>query len=309
MAKRKQTPKHAAPELCDYTTRAEPKAWADEIPVFCAHDAIIKTSDLKPNPKNPNQHPLEQVKLLGAIIRAQGWRGPITISNRSGLIVRGHGRLMAAQLEELIEVPVDYQNYSSDAEEMADLVADNRIAELSDADAKMLAEVFADINTGEIPFTLSGYSEEEYSDIVNALAEALQDQTKDQETATDPDKPVTKSGDLWILGKHRVICGDCTIPEDLDRLFDGAELKILPELINKLLVGGAGTTLIACDSVKEVAYIMELTPESTDIIVKRFIRAMGDEEIRCIRKGKELPFEAIQGMFRPGVEEGKRHDE
>ncbi|KUO77215.1 MAG: hypothetical protein APF81_08360 [Desulfosporosinus sp. BRH_c37] len=309
MARKKPAPKHEAPKLYDYRTAADPKAWADEIPVFCAHDAIIMTSDLKPNPKNPNQHPLEQVKLLGAIIRAQGWRGPITISNRSGLIVRGHGRLMAAQLEELIEVPVDYQNYSSDAEEMADLVADNRIAELSDADAKMLAEVFADINTGEIPFTLSGYSEEEYSDIVNALAEALQDQTKDPETATEPDKPITKNGDLWILGKHRVICGDCSIPEDRDRLFDGAESKILPELIEKLLVGGAGTTLVSYDSVKEVAYIMELTPESTDIIVKRFIRAIGDEEIRCIRKGKELPFEAIQGMFGTGVEGGERQDE
>ena len=148
MAKKKPKPEAAAPELFDYKTTAEPKAWADGIPVFCAHDAIIKTSELKPNPKNPNQHPPEQVKLLGAIIRGQGWRGPITVSTRSGLIVRGHGRLMAAQLEDLAEVPVDYQNYASEAEEMADLVADNRIAELSDPDTKMLAEVFADIDTG-----------------------------------------------------------------------------------------------------------------------------------------------------------------
>ena len=305
MAKKKPTLKHESPEPCDYRTNADPKAWADEIPVFCSHDAIVKTSDLKPNPKNPNQHPPEQVKLLGAIIRGQGWRGPITISNRSGLIVRGHGRLMAAQLEDLLEVPVDYQNYASEAEEMADLVADNRIAELSDADAKMLAEVFSDINTGEIPFTLSGYSEEEYSDIVNALAEALQDQTKEQETAPEPYKPVTKSGDLWILGKHRVICGDCTIPEDLDRLFDGNEPKILIGLIERLLLEVGTTRMIACDSTRETACIMEKTPEFTDIIVKRYVRATGDKDIRCIRNGKALPLEVIEELFEPGDEGGE----
>ena len=96
MAKDKPQPQ-AGPELAEYTTAAQPKAYADGVPVFCAHDAIVPLKDLRPNPKNPNQHPPEQIKLLASIIRATGWRGPITVSKRSGYIVKGHGRMMAAE--------------------------------------------------------------------------------------------------------------------------------------------------------------------------------------------------------------------
>ena len=121
-------------------------------------------------------------------------------------------------------------NYASEAEELADLTADNRIAELATTDNKMLAEVFADIDTGEIPFMLSGYTEDDYGNIVTALSEALH--TK--EPSSDPDAeipapaaPVTQYGDLWILGRHRVLCGDCTRPEDRALLLDGNKPEIL----------------------------------------------------------------------------------
>lgn len=68
----------------DYKAQAEPKAWADEVPVYCAHDAIVDVATLVPNPKNPNQHPDNQIQLLGRIIRQTGWRAPITVSKRSG---------------------------------------------------------------------------------------------------------------------------------------------------------------------------------------------------------------------------------
>lgn len=229
MGKDKNKP-NDSPDIVEYSTAAEPKAHAGGIPVFCAHDAIVSIKELRPNPKNPNQHPPEQIKLLGSVIRATGWRGPITVSTRSGMIVKGHGRLLAAQLEDLTEVPVDYQNYASEAEELADLTADNRIAELASTDNKMLAEVFADIDTGEIPFLLSGYTEEDYGNIVTALSEAVHEQElkgdPDAEIPT-PDSPVTQYGDLWIMGKHRVLCGDCTRPEDRARLLDGATPEIL----------------------------------------------------------------------------------
>lgn len=218
------------PEIYEYQTTAEPKAQADGVPVFCAHDAIVDVKELQPNPKNPNQHPPEQIKALGAIIRATGWRGPITVSTRSGLIVKGHGRLMAAELEGLKQVPVDYQNYASEAEELADLTADNRIAELATIDNRMLAEVFADIDTGEIPFMLSGYTEEDYGNIVTALSEALHEKELDGDPDAEikpPAEPVTKRGDLWILGQHRVVCGDCTSEKDRALLLDGATPEIL----------------------------------------------------------------------------------
>lgn len=138
MAKDKPQPQ-TDPEIEEYSTTATPKAYAGSVPVFCAHDAIVPLKDLRPNPKNPNQHPPEQIKLLASIIRATGWRAPITVSKRSGLVTKGHGRLMAAQLDDLTDAPVDYQDYASEAEELADLTADNRIAELATTDNKMLA--------------------------------------------------------------------------------------------------------------------------------------------------------------------------
>ena len=215
----------------EYKSEAKPKALAGGVPVFCAHDEIIAIEKLIPNPKNPNKHPDEQIQLLGRIIRQAGWRQPITVSTRSGFIVKGHGRLMAAQLEGLTEAPVDYQNYASEAEEYADLTADNRIAELSEIDQKMLADIFADIDTGEIPMELTGYSENEVENLVTALSEALH---KEELTGED-DIPeleegetiVTQKGDLWILGRHRVVCGNSTSEDDMQLLLDGHHPEIL----------------------------------------------------------------------------------
>ena len=459
MAKDKPQPQ-AGPELAEYTTAAQPKAYAGGVPVFCAHDAIVPLKDLRPNPKNPNQHPPEQIKLLSSIIRATGWRGPITVSKRSGYIVKGHGRMMAAELGDMAEAPVDYQDYASEAEELADLTADNRIAELATTDNKLLAEVFADIDTGEIPFMLSGYTEEDYGNIVTALSEALHA----EEPKGDPDaeipppaEPITKRGDLWILGRHRVLCGDCTHPEDRALLLDGAKPEILltdppycsggfqesgrstgsigterkdgknptiendalstrgyinmmkkalddlpttiayiftdwrmwvtlndivessrmgvrgmivwdkkspglgagwraqhelimfahrtkckfdkhkaygnviecsrsgnelhptqkpVELLEKLLdntdwahgvydpFGGSGTTLAACEAYGQPSYTMELTPAFTDVIVKRYIRITGKQNVRCVRQGRELSREEIARIFDPDEEGG-----
>ena len=216
----------------DYKPEVEPKAWADSVPVFCAHDAIVDVAKLVPNPKNPNQHPDNQIQILGRIIRQTGWRQPITVSKRSGFIVKGHGRLAAALLEGVKEVPVDYQNYTNDAEEYADLVADNRIAELAEIDNKLLADIFADIDTGEIPMELTGYTEDEMESLITGLAEALHDDSTLNEPdeipeAPEPDKTVTQKGDLWILGRHRVVCGSSTNKEDMALLLDGAHPEIL----------------------------------------------------------------------------------
>lgn len=136
--------------------------------VWCAHDAMVPLDELKPNPRNPNRHPEEQLRLLAHIIEAQGWRAPITVSNRSGLIVRGHGRLEAARLLELDEAPVDYQDYRNDEDEWADLIADNRIAELAETDYLALTEMLEELDTGAFDMELTGYSESALLDLVDA---------------------------------------------------------------------------------------------------------------------------------------------
>lgn len=214
----------------NYKTEAEPKAYADGVPVFCAHDKIVDVATLVPNPKNPNQHPDAQIQLLGRIIRQTGWRQPITVSKRSGFIVKGHGRLSAALLEGMKQAPVDYQNYTNEAEEYADLVADNRIAELAETNNKLLADIFADIDTGEIPMELTGYTEDEVESLVTALSEALHNDLNEPDDI--PETPeagavISQKGDLWILGRHRVVCGDATNEQDRELLLDGAHPEIL----------------------------------------------------------------------------------
>jgi hypothetical protein len=123
-------------------TRA--RASMSTIDVWCRFDEAKDITSLTPNPRNPNTHGDKQIALLAKIIRNQGWRQPITVSNRSGFIVKGHGRLMAAQLLQVEQVPVEFQDYATEAAEYADLIADNRIAELAEVDNEMLSGLLND---------------------------------------------------------------------------------------------------------------------------------------------------------------------
>jgi len=116
---------------------ARPPMFADHIPVRCAHDVIVPTDSLVPHPKNPNKHPAAQIKKLAGIIKATGWRHTITISRRSGFIVAGEGRLLAARAGKMAAVPIEYQDFKSNAEELAHVFADNQLAELSEWDSEM----------------------------------------------------------------------------------------------------------------------------------------------------------------------------
>ena len=118
--------------------------------IYCKYDELVKLSDLKPNPDNPNVHTDEQIDLLSKIISKNGWRERITVSNRSGMIVKGHGRFMAAEKAGLSEAPVEYQDYDSAAAEAADLVADNKIAELSFIDNEAARKVIEGLEDFEI---------------------------------------------------------------------------------------------------------------------------------------------------------------
>ena len=106
----------------------------------CADTKMVSINNLKPNPKNRNIHSPEQIERLSKILKYQGWRYPIKVSNRSGFITSGHGRLEAARLLGLVEVPVSFQDYESEEQEYADIVADNAIASWSELD-------FSGINT------------------------------------------------------------------------------------------------------------------------------------------------------------------
>ncbi len=193
---------------------------ADNIMIHCAYTDLVDIAAVVPNPRNPNHHSDKQVELLAKVIKAQGWRAPITVSNRSGFIVRGHGRLMAAQLLGLDTVPIDRQDYESEAAEYADLIADNRIAELSDIDNTLLGELLAD--TGDFA-EFTGYSDDDIASLLNqVMADEVHEDDFDAEEAIKSIKePMTKFGDVWMLGEHMLLCGDSTKTESLGCLLGG----------------------------------------------------------------------------------------
>ena len=133
------------------------------IPVHCAHTALLDPNTLKPNPANPNRHSAHQIQLLASIIQEQGWRNPITLSKRSGLVVRGHGRLESALLIGCEVVPVDEQDYATEAEELADLLADNRLAEHAELDEDELKRLLKTIQESDPTFDLelTGFMDDE----------------------------------------------------------------------------------------------------------------------------------------------------
>ena len=138
-------------------------ALRSSIAIHCAYTSVKRPVELKPNPDNPNRHSAHQLALLAKIIEEQGWRNPITLSKRSGLVVRGHGRLEAAILLGCNVVPVDEQEYASEAAELADLLADNRLSELAELDDEALKSLLAKISDADPTFDreLTGFGEDE----------------------------------------------------------------------------------------------------------------------------------------------------
>ena len=141
------------------------KKHIEDIPVHCAHAELRDIANVFPNPRNPNKHLEKQIALLAKIIRGNGWRSPIVISKRSGFVVKGHGRLEAAKLLQLQSVPVDLQDYENEAMEWADVIADNRIAELSEIDNSTLEELLAELD-GKLDMDLTGFDEKSLEDLM-----------------------------------------------------------------------------------------------------------------------------------------------
>ena len=153
---------------------------AADIPVHCAHAAIVDWSTLRPHPRNPNRHPPEQIALLSKNIRALGWRHPVIVSRLSGFVVAGHARIEAAKLLNINAVPVDYQPFASTEEETAYLIADNRIAELAERDNAILKDLLQELDTGANDMDLTGYTEQ--------ALEELMTQTHQEEDQTYTNK-------------------------------------------------------------------------------------------------------------------------
>jgi DNA modification methylase len=197
--------------------------------IECAHDAIVSLSKLKPHPGNPNKHPEEQIRLLAKIIGLQGWRLPVVVSKRSGYIVAGHARLLAAKALKLKEAPVDYQDFASEAEEIAHLIADNRIAELAEMDRAALRELAEQIDSGVFDMELTGFDPVALEELMTAAAPLSDVDAEPQINKADElrRKWQVKRGQIWELGAHLLMCGDSTNQEEVERVMCGDEAALV----------------------------------------------------------------------------------
>jgi DNA modification methylase len=218
---------------------------------------MVGVGDLKPNPENPNKHPEKQIDLLAEMIKAQGWRTPITVSNRSGFIVRGHGRYYAALALAEKKAPVDFQDYESDEEEWADLLADNKIAEKAYMDDVLTESLIKKINSTNVDFNfqLTGFDE---SDILRMLGESNRKKTPDDETPKKPKKTNVKIGDLYRLGNHMILCGDSTKMTNIKKIMAKNEASMIftdpPYNVNYSGRGKKTSAKILNDNMYDVAF-------------------------------------------------------
>lgn len=184
--------------------------------IHCKYDKLVPITELKPHNKNANKHPEEQIKRLAKILAYQGFRYPIKVSNQTGMITSGHGRVEAAKLNGWLEVPVNFQDYESMDQEIADLHADNAIASWAEFDLDFLSQQLPEIN---IDLELLGLKDLPQIEFVSEVDEDSVPETKEE--------PISKLGDLYQLGEHRLLCGDSTNIQHVERLMNGEKADMV----------------------------------------------------------------------------------
>lgn len=202
----------------------------EKIKIHCSHTELRDPTSLVEHPRNYNTHPAEQIRLLAKIIKHQGWRNPITVSKRSGFVVKGHGRLAAAMLLKTEKVPVDVQDYKDEASEVADMIADNRIAELAEADQDALKDLLVDDLFEDFDLELTGFDPKEIDFNINE-SETTDDSDHANELESKADELQnhwgTDHGQIWKLGDHRLMCGDSTNHDHVAKLMNGIKSEMM----------------------------------------------------------------------------------
>ena len=177
------------------------------------------TAKLVPYARNARTHSDAQVAQIAASIAEFGFTNPI-LAGSDGVIVAGHGRLAAAQKLGIATVPVVVLDHLTPTQRRALVIADNRIAENAGWDEAMLQVELADLQGDDFDLSLTGFDADALADLL-AGEETTSDGQTDEDSVPDAGTSITRPGDVWICGNHRVICGDSTDASTYDALMAG----------------------------------------------------------------------------------------
>ena len=174
--------------------------------------------ELVPYARNPRTHSDAQVAQIAASIKEFGWTVPILVDGANGIIA-GHGRVLAARKLGMDRVPVIRFEHLSEAQKRAYVLADNQLALNAGWDEALLRLELADLSGLGFDLGLIGFAEVELERLLAGAGRT--GLTEDDEAPALPEQAVTRPGDLWVLGEHRLLCGDATVLADVERVLDG----------------------------------------------------------------------------------------
>ena len=184
----------------------------------------VSVDSLIPYARNSRTHSSDQVGQIAASIKEFGFLNPIIVDGDNGIIA-GHGRVLAAQKLGLVDLPVIEAGHLSDTQRRAYIIADNKLAMNADWDGEMLRVELDALGVDGFDLELTGFSLDEIADLqIEEVSEGL---TDDDAVPESPDEPVTVEGDVWVLGNHRLMCGDSTSIDAVEKLMDGKKADAL----------------------------------------------------------------------------------
>lgn len=180
---------------------------------------------LLPYAANARTHPDEQIAQIAGSVAEFGFNVPCLVDDR-GVLIAGHGRILAAKRLGLDQVPVIRLGHLTDAQARAFRLADNRIALNAGWDEALLAAELERLREDGVGLDLLGFAEDELDRLLDSFDQGGTSEEED-EVPEAPTEPLTRPGDLWLLGQHRLLCGDATIATDVERLLDGARPHLM----------------------------------------------------------------------------------
>jgi len=175
---------------------------------------MVAVDSLIPYARNARTHSDNQVAQIAASIKEWGWTVPVLVDD-SGMLIAGHGRIMAARKLGIIQVPTMTATGWTEAQKKAYILADNQLALNAGWDNQLLSVELGDLNAEGFDLGLIGFSDDTLANLLNDPTSGL---TDPDDTPEPPVNPVSKPGDVWILGNHRIICGSSTDAHTVEKL-------------------------------------------------------------------------------------------